>query len=428
MKIQTKISENIIITHIRVDYAMKTIKKPTPFFAYFFCNPAAQKKTNKQTNKHFFYLSFFFADIISSSSSSFDMENERTKIVSTYEHFNDRKVKEYDDDANDLEKGDWAENPFKEDTLPLLKKVETTRTPISEMQTSDKTSDLQDIGDSPEDEFERTTIGEVLKENTTRKMPVVKKTIVRDEDLTFEDGIFDSKNTISGRPTFEERPAYYYTDDYAMNWHIWLTVWVMLYLVGFILFLLFVTFKIPWSYGYYGAGYPYETAWLNDKYTFVWGIMLLTLTHIAVPASILYISLNLKDPFHSDVSFTVCLFGLLSSVFVGVSLLGLLIFACNNGVFRNVACDDANRTRYCLRWGNSSTINGCPADLEPFYDDTLTLSVNETYYYWIYYVIWCAVYSVMSLIIGGSVEKYRFMGAFNDYDRTYVIHNNRYAL
>jgi hypothetical protein len=351
-------------------------------------------------------------------------------IVSNYEVLRTPNVERDRKDAEALEQSAWSDNPFRQEDLPELRILKPSTTPLSDMQRDSKTSDMLDIGDSPDDEYKKTTVGEILEGNRDRIKPVIAKTEIIEEGLDFEDPFFGNQSIKTGRPQFTERPISYNTrlDDYAMNWHIWLTVWVMVYLVGFILFLLFVTFKIPWSYGYYGAGYPYETAWLNDKYTFVWGIMLLTLTHIAVPASILYISLNLKDPFHSDVSFVICLFGLLSSIFVGISLLGLLIFACNNGVFRNVACDDANRTRYCLRWGNNSDINGCPAGLEPFYDQTLTLSVNENYYYWIYYMLWCAFYSIFSLVIGGSVEKYRFMGAFDDYDQTYVIHNGRYNL
>jgi|694.fasta_scaffold00055_21 hypothetical protein len=333
----------------------------------------------------------------------------------------------------DRERNAWSENRLTNTELPKTSSGASFRLSSAPNGTTDVTTGKEDadflsLTQSPESEFSVKRVEDALRRPTSQRPPSRTETLYYDNSFE-KSPIFDdaTRPVTTGTPEYREYyDSYRGADDYVLNWFLWLTSWVSLYVSCFVWFLLYVAFKIPWKYGFYGDRFPYDIGWVDDRYSFVWILMLIALTHVAVPASVLYVALDLASPFNSELSFVVTVFGFISSAFVSICLLCMLIVSCNNGVFRNVACDDVNTTAYCARWANS-TIRGCPSTIA-YEDDSIALTVNPTYYLWIYYSLGCVAYSFLTMIILSSINKYRSMGVFFVYDRPYYAFDKTYRI
>lgn len=178
----------------------------------------------------------------------------------------------------------------------------------------------------------------------------------------------------------------------------WLAVLLgLIYNVAYIYFLIEVLFKVDFLYGVYRPELI-PGPFVDDRYNWVWVFLVINNLRIFIPLALLWTFQSVIFQYKRDDVIEALRYVILMDLILLMMFFVMLCFFCNNGIFRNAACD-ANLQDYCEAFWRTqpevctpsqTTVGQC--DLEP----------NPCFFNWVYVTL---VFTLLDIVLVRFLEK-----------------------
>lgn len=241
-------------------------------------------------------------------------------------------------------------------------------------------------------------------DDVARPAPTVLATFLADDEPTEEEPRFSGNHLFKTKSKRVKESG-----DLIQAAEAWGVIICSVHLAAFLYFVFAVLFQIPWKNGLYGDPLLHESSLVRDHFGVIWIFAVFTLCNLFVPAVVMWIISNLDSYTRKDLGQAIVVCQLFLIGFTIVSLCVMLLGYCNTGIFRNVACDDANTTAYCKRWADDNPA-GCPRN--GVSDDTIVLSENTVYDKWLFVL---AALFVIDAVIAYTIHKVTALAYFGHF-------------
>lgn len=207
---------------------------------------------------------------------------------------------------------------------------------------------------------------------------------------------------------------------------IWGLLAILLHVAVYIYYIVAVLFQMPWKRGLYGYNLPHESAYISDHFGIIWCLNVFTMTHIFVPAILVWILADLNDLYRRKWGKIILICQIIMMIILFICLGILTIFWCNTGVSRNLSCDDSDFETYCTRWADSNPA-GCPREVTQ--DITLQLKSNNLQYRWFIVLVVFVILDCITALSIREIEDYAYCGYIvwnhgryvEDQDRLHIL-------